>query len=367
MQQYISISIVFLLTLFCSEDTFAHQNKRSKHEKNTLEARFFTTILPEHAHDDKQILVLDAGHGGHDPGCQGKHSKEKDIALKIALQLRDHLKATRPDIRVYMTREQDIFLPLHERIAIANRKKADLFISIHCNYAGNPHVCGTETFVMGLHRAEDNLNVAKRENEAVLLEDDFDKNYDGYDPNSPLGHILLSTFQNIFLNESIQLADHVEKAFIGHQRKSRGVKQAGFVVLREATMPSILIESGFLSNAKEEKYLISNSGQAEIARGIGSAVTAYFPSIISKKNAKPASRPTNKIQGFYSIQVGAYSKKNDRLHKEIQEVNSIVEVEQKGSIYKYYLGKYTRKDEASKDVIQLKKMGYSDVFIVRRD
>jgi len=170
-----------------------------------------------------------------------------------------------------------VFIPLHERIGLANEKNADLFISIHCNYVGNPNVCGTETFVMGLHKAEENLNVAKRENSSVLLESEYETHYEGYDPNSPIGHILLSMIQNVFLDNSIKVASHVEDELIDRKRtKSRGVKQAGFVVLKQATMPSILVETGFLSNPKEEKYLLSDSGQMEMANGISNGVLKYF-------------------------------------------------------------------------------------------
>jgi N-acetylmuramoyl-L-alanine amidase len=229
------------------------------------------------ASDKIQTIVLDPGHGGHDPGCLGKKSREKHIALAIAKKLAAAINKAHPDIKVILTRDKDVFIPLHKRAAIANRNNADLFISIHCNSMppGNGHVHGTETYVMGLHTAQHNLDVAKRENAAILLEADYEKNYD-YDPNSPEGHILLSIFQNAYLEQSILFAEKVENQFKAiTNRKSRGVKQAGFVVLKETTMPSVLIETGFLSNTKEENYLYTKKGQNEVAAAILEAFSKY--------------------------------------------------------------------------------------------
>mgnify|MGYP000485698468 CR=1 FL=1 len=215
-----------------------------------------------------KTVVIDPGHGGHDPGCLGGHSREKHIALAISLRLAKAMQASYPDLRVILTRDSDVFIPLHERAAIANRNDADLFISVHCNYMpGSAATRGSETYVMGLHTAEHNLKVAKRENSAILLEADYERNYD-YDPNSPEGHIMLSMFQSAFLEQSILFAEKVEHHFARAQRKSRGVKQAGFVVLKETTMPSVLVETGFLSNRSEEAYLMTPEGQSVVARAM---------------------------------------------------------------------------------------------------
>ncbi len=223
-----------------------------------------------------QTVVVDAGHGGHDPGCLGASSREKHLALAISLRVAERLREAFPDLRVILTRDKDVFVPLHERAAIANRNQADLFISIHCNYMPKlDWVHGSETYVMGLHTAEHNLQVAKRENSAILLEADYEQNYD-YDPNSPEGHIMLSMFQNAYLEQSIQFAEKVEANFEQvAQRKSRGVKQAGFVVLKETAMPSVLVESGFLSNRDEEAFLKDAAGQDEVARVIVRAFAEY--------------------------------------------------------------------------------------------
>lgn len=222
-------------------------------------------------------IVIDAGHGGHDGGCSGKHSKEKHITLKIARQLKAYIQAAFPKLNIVLTREEDVFVELYERSAIANRNNADLFISIHCNSAPHSSAAkGTETYVMGLHKNESNLNVAKRENAVILEESDYAKNYDGFDPNSPMAHITFSLFQNAFQEQSIVFADLVEKQFSQRAgRKSRGVKQAGFLVLYKTAMPSVLIESGFLSNRSEEDFLKSTDGQEIIASAIYRAFKEY--------------------------------------------------------------------------------------------
>lgn len=223
-----------------------------------------------------KTIVIDPGHGGHDPGCSGKDSHEKHLALGVALKLAENIRARHADVKVILTRDSDVFIPLHKRAAIANRNNADLFISIHCNFMPKlSYVKGSETYVMGLHTAEHNLDVAKRENASILLEDNYEKNYD-YDPNSPEGHIMLSMFQNVFLEQSIHFAELVESMIeTSAQRRSRGVKQAGFVVLKETTMPSVLIETGFLSNADEEQFLRTDEGQQAIADAILKAFTTY--------------------------------------------------------------------------------------------
>ncbi|MEL6945397.1 MAG: N-acetylmuramoyl-L-alanine amidase, partial [Bacteroidota bacterium] len=224
-----------------------------------------------------RTVVLDPGHGGKDPGCSGATSREKHLALGIAKELSMQLQTAYPGIQVIMTRDRDEFIPLHTRAKIANSNNADLFISIHCNYIKRyTGTKGTETYVLGLHRAEDNLNVAKRENASILYEEDYEKTYDGFDPDSDEGHIILSMYQSAFLEQSILFGSLVEHKFAtAAKRKSRGVKQAGFLVLRETTMPSVLVETGFLSNRAEEAYLRSRTGQQQIASSIFDAFRIY--------------------------------------------------------------------------------------------
>ncbi|KQS25496.1 N-acetylmuramoyl-L-alanine amidase [Dyadobacter sp. Leaf189] len=222
-------------------------------------------------------VVIDAGHGGKDPGTRGRNTKEKDVALSVALELGRKIKDATPDVKVLYTRSTDVFIELGERSAFANRNNADLFISIHCNATPRSKtVHGTETFVMGLHKTEGNLEVAKRENSVILQETNYKQKYKGFDPNSPLAHIMLANYQSAFISSSLRLADLIEKKFQSvSDRESRGVKQAGFLVLWRCAMPSVLIETGFLSSPDEEDYLSSKDGQEEVAESIHQAFMAY--------------------------------------------------------------------------------------------
>ena len=225
-----------------------------------------------------KTVIIDAGHGGKDSGSLGSVSKEKTIALKIALQVGKYINENMPDVKVIYTRTSDKFIPLFERAEIANRNQADVFISIHCNSlpSKKSNIKGTETFVMGLHSTEENLSVAKRENEVILLEDNYGKHYQGYNPNSPEAHIMLSMYRNAYLDQSILLADKMEQQFKERARRnSRGVKQAGFVVLKATAMPAVLVETGFLSNKEEEAYLNSEKGQSYLASAIYRALREY--------------------------------------------------------------------------------------------
>lgn len=224
-----------------------------------------------------RTVVLDAGHGGKDPGCVGRRTRESRVVLKLVLELGRRIKREMPNVRVIYTRASDHFVELAERSAIANRNRADLFISIHCNASPNSsRVYGTETYTMGLHKTQGNLDVAKRENAVILKEDDYQQNYKGFNPNSPLAHIMLANYQHAFMGSSINFAEKVERSFRRHaDRKSNGVKQAGFLVLWRTTMPSVLIETGYLTNPEEELYLMSEAGQEQIAGAIFNAFRQY--------------------------------------------------------------------------------------------
>lgn len=223
-----------------------------------------------------RTIVLDAGHGGKDPGCHGDDNNESKIALKIVLKLGERIKADYPNVRVLYTRMKDVFVNLHERSAIANRNKADLFISIHCNAHPSSKFAGTETYTMGLHKTSENLSVAKRENSVILQEANYQTTYNGFNPNSPLAHIMMANYQNAFMMNSLKLAQKIERQFKKQtNRTSYGVKQAGFLVLWETAMPSVLVEAGFLTNDKEEDYLASKAGQDEIAQAVFKAFKLY--------------------------------------------------------------------------------------------
>ena len=223
-----------------------------------------------------RTVVIDAGHGGKDPGCLGKSSKESQVVLKVALELGKNIKKYVPGVKVLYTRSTDKFVELHDRANFANKNHADLFISIHCNSNPSKNIHGSETYAMGLPSSEGNLEVAKRENSVILQETDYKEKYGGFDPKSPLGHIFLSNFQSVHLESSLRFAEKIETQFkdrIG--RKSRGVKQAGFLVLWRTAMPSVLVEIGFLSNAEDEKYLTSEKGQTYIASALYRAFRDY--------------------------------------------------------------------------------------------
>ncbi len=220
-------------------------------------------------------VVIDPGHGGHDSGTKGKNNHESDVVLKISLELGKRIKDEFPDVKVLYTRTSDVFVELDERGAFANRNDADLFISIHCNASPRSKaVTGTETFVMGLHKTEGNLEVAKRENSVILKETNYKQKYKGFDPSSPLAYIMLANYQSAFLTSSLSFAQFVENQFKAG-RPSRGVKQAGFLVLWRTAMPSVLIETGFLSNPDEEIYLSSEDGHKEVAGDIFKAFRKY--------------------------------------------------------------------------------------------
>jgi N-acetylmuramoyl-L-alanine amidase len=222
-------------------------------------------------------VVLDPGHGGKDPGTMTKRNRESRIVLKIALELGRRIKEELPDVKVIFTRSTDVFIELNERSAIANRNKADLFISIHVNASpSSSKVSGTETYTMGLHKTNGNLDVAKRENAVILKESNYKENYQGFDPDSPLAHIMLANYQHAFMNSSVDFAQKVEWSFKKNaDRPSRGVKQAGFLVLWRTTMPSVLVETGYITNPDEERYLASEEGQNEMANAIFRAFKAY--------------------------------------------------------------------------------------------
>lgn len=228
-----------------------------------------------------KTIVIDAGHGGKDPGTLGKRTKEKDITLRVALELGRIIKRNMPGVKIIYTRTTDKFVELYRRAEIANQAKADLFISIHCNAAprkarNRTKVHGAETYIMGNHVSEANLAIARRENAAIFLEKNYKRNYGGFNPNSPQSYILLSMNQQVHMKHSLSLARKIDWEFKKRVRRTtRGVKQAGFYVLARTAMPSVLIELGFLSNPTEERYLNDALGQIYLASAIYRAFRAY--------------------------------------------------------------------------------------------
>jgi len=353
------IIVLFIFLLFISE--------------NQLFSQSFLNI-------DK--IVIDAGHGGKDPGTVGKHSKEKEVALAISLKLGKLIDEHLKDVEIIYTRDKDVFVELYKRADIANKAKADLFISIHCNSVNSTRAKGTETWIMGNHRSAKNLEVAKKENAAILLETDYSKNYNNFDPNSPESYITFSLIQNAYREQSMQLAESVQSQFENRvHRINRGVKEAGFLVLVYTTMPSILIETGFLSNPDEEKFLLSEQGQDYIASAIFRAFKGYKNSIESNSdNSNVKSDTINELlekasyvektntdtvsqqEVYFGIQF-INSTKKQNVSKMFSDIPDVWYYQQKG-MYKYVSGKYSSFKEASKAKKEIKSNGYKDSFVV---
>lgn len=221
-------------------------------------------------------IVIDAGHGGHDPGACGKKSKEKDITLQVALYTGKMIQTHCSGVEVFYTRDTDVFVELYNRAKIANEKNADVFISIHCNGSTRKEASGSEFFVMGLDKSEQNLEIAKKENASILLESDYEAQYEGIDPNSSEAYIAFSLFQHTFLEQSANLASFLMNTFKSHVGlTNRGVKQAPFLVLWRTAMPSVLIEIGFISNPTEEEFLMKDENKKKIAYSIYKAFVQY--------------------------------------------------------------------------------------------
>jgi len=339
-----------------------------------------------------RTVVLDAGHGGHDTGALGKNSREKDITLAIVLKLRDYIHQNMKDVKVVLTRDDDTFIELHRRARIANEKKADLFISVHCNSTHSSTVYGVETFVMGLHKSQANLAVAKAENAAILLEDDYVEQYDGFDPNSAEGNIFFNMMQNAFLDKSLAYAGKVQHQLVDNLKMfNRGVKQAGFLVLYKTAMPGVLIETGFISNVKDEKFLLSDKGQDQVAYAIYKALREYknqienrapepltedslFAANQSGKEDKNAidynqSSTTNNAEVSdpdavtFRVQFAIYPESkpmNSRIFNGIKDVQMYYH---SGS-YKYTSGNYTDFDTALLTRKEMVSKGYKDAFVV---
>jgi len=213
-------------------------------------------------------VVIDPGHGGQDPGTLGSSCKEKDIVLSIGLKLGKLIESNQPDVKIIFTRNTDEFIPLNQRAIIANKAKANLFISIHADHSDSPSAHGPSTFTLGQNRSAENMAIAKRENSVILLEEDYKQRYEGFDPNSSESYIMFEFMQDNYMNQSIQLASTIQSKFVASGRYDRGVRQDVFLVLRCTSMPSVLVETGFLSNPNEQEYLKSEKGQEETALSI---------------------------------------------------------------------------------------------------
>ncbi len=344
---------------------------------------FFVVPKTSFAKDGPQkpfTVVIDPGHGGKDPGAVYKQYKEKDIVLDVGLKLGNYLKKNLSGVNVIYTRSTDKFIPLYQRANIANKNEADLFISLHANYCGTPSVYGTETFVLGLHKNEANREVAAKENAAILFEEDYTAHYEGFD-NTAESEIMFTYMQDEYLEQSIGFADDVQTQFRSRAgRKDRSVKQAGFLVLWRTSMPSVLVEVGFLSNPAEARYMASEKGQAILASAIFRAVREYKNRIEAKSNYKivvsndPVNTENIEVEKpiqtrdtgiYFGVQLAVSSKKIEATSKNFNGLAPISRIKA-GNAYKYVLGK-EYSFEAIQQVKNKAKAKYPDAFIIAFD
>ncbi len=306
-------------------------------------------------------VVLDAGHGGHDPGNIGyKKYIEKDIALKIVLGVGKILEKE-PDIEVIYTRKTDVFVDLWERGNIANRANADLFVSVHCN-AHSSQAFGAENFTLGPTNKK-NLEIVKKENEVILLEENYEEKYQGYNPNDPESFIGVSMMIEEYLDQSLQLASMVQSNFTKNlKRKDRGVKQAAFVVLYQTSMPSILVETGFLSNKSEGPYLNSKKGQQEFSKAIADGIKTYINQV--KLNTVTDDFVETEISSIeFKVQLATSSKKLATKPYNFKGLQDVERMEVNG-LYKYFSGGTSNYDQVRENLALAKELGYKDAFIV---
>ena len=351
-------------------------------------------IIPTEVFSQKNFtVVLDAGHGGKDPGAVGRKIKEKDINLEIVLKLGELIKKNNPDVKVIYTRSKDVFVELAERAKIANRNKADLFISVHTNAAQSKAAKGTETYALGLAKTEENLQVAKRENSVILLEDDYSTKYEGFDPTSAESYIMFDFMQSMYLEQSINLASSIQEQFrTNAKRDDRGVRQGAFWVLRATSMPSVLIEVGYISNTEEENYLAQTASRQKLAESIYDAFNHYKADWSRKQGGNISSAPSqtqtnlpqqgvvnntesktnaNRInyqtedvnnKEDFRIQIMA----SDKLYKTSSSVfNGLSDIKyyKENNLYKYTYGSYKTKEDAVKQLPKIKQL-FKGAFVV---
>ncbi len=360
----IKFLIFFSLYILCISRNIVIAQEQNKENENKI-----------------RTVVIDPGHGGKDSGALGKISKEKDIVLAIGLKLGKYISENLPDVKVVYTRTTDEFIPLYQRAEIANKAGADLFISIHANSNPKPDPNGAYTLVLGLQRADENFEVAKRENSVILLEDDYSVRYENFDPNSPESYIIFSLLQNVYFDQSINFAGMVQTQFREHAKRiDRGVKQQGLLVLAQSAMPGVLIETGFISNPDEEKFLNSEQGQDYLASSIYRAFRDYKEVIESKSNSQTANRMLKNKPGnssdslnidsghvakshiYFKVQITSGMNAipvNSNIFKDLNDV----EVFKSDDIYKYAAGSKTTYAEILDYSKQIKNK-YPDAFII---
>ena len=317
-------------------------------------------------------IVIDPGHGGKDAGCVSRDGKtlEKNVVLDVALKLGKRIEEAYPDVKVIYTRSTDKFIPLDQRAAIANKNNADLFISIHVNSVkNNASARGTETWVMGMHKSASNFEVCKLENSVIVLEEDYSSNYQGFDPNNPESYIIFSLLQNAHLEQSLDLADKMQTQFrAGAIKKDRGIKQGGLLVLWKCTMPAVLTEIGFMSNAEDLKVMRSAAQRDKMAGSIFEAIKKYKQAyerdldvVTSLTTIKPQGKQNE--QGKYRIQIFASTKQlspNDPAFKGLKDCEAITA----NSMFKYTFGRYASETEARKDLPYVRQY-FPEAFVTQ--
>ena len=328
--------------------------------------------------NDRFIVVIDPGHGGNDPGAIGTRGKEKNINLNVARKLGRLIEDNCNDTEVVYTRKSDIFVPLHRRAEIANNAKANLFISIHTNAVArkNSYVKGTETYTLGLHRTEENLEVAKKENSVILIEDDYKQRYAGFNPNSSESYIIFEFMQDKNMSQSVNFATLIQQNFKSYNRIDKGVHQAGFLVLRETSMPSVLIELGYISNPSEETYLLSDKGTTDLANAIYRAFINYKG---NSSKIKPTTVTSNTRQEITTPKEEEETKETSKIKFKIQILASDRVLPQNSKQFKglkpvsWYkengLIKYTyAEDEDYNKILKIKRKivdpKFKDAFII---
>ncbi len=323
------------------------------------------------------IVVIDPGHGGKDPGAIGTSSKEKDIALAVGKKLGELIKSNHVDVKLLYTRDNDKFMELNKRASIANKAHADLFISLHCNALDKRKKSpqGVETFVLGLHRSNDNLEVAKSENSVILYEQDYSTKYQGFDPNEPESYIMFEFMADQHLQQSVNFASFVQNRLVKNSKRvNRNVRQAGFLVLREVAMPSVLVEMGYITNAEDERYLKSAAGQTSIANSIYLAFKDYkhefdkknnvlsnnsVKTVVSEESVVPSnSNQSNEYRVQFLTSPWKLSENSTQL-KGLKPVSFYVD----GGTYKYTYGATLDASEINKTLQKVRKL-FKDAFIV---
>ena len=329
------------------------------------------TLFSQKSQDkDMFTVVLDAGHGGKDSGNRGNQYYEKHIVLNVTLKIGAILKKNH-DINIIYTRKSDVFIPLNKRADVANSAKADLFVSIHCD-AHTSNAYGAGTFVLGLHENDRNFRISQKENSVIFLEEDYEKNYDGFDPNNPESVISLVLMQETYLDQSIQAANTIQQSFVRNlKRKNRTVKQAGFLVLRNTYMPSVLVELGFLTNKIEGAYLNSKKGQNEMSEAIAKAIVSYknlLQSDLQEDVVFEDSSTNTEENSFgsdytFRVQISASKTMLEPKSYNFKGLSPIKRIKS-GSLYKYFLGNATSYDKAKEMQQRAIEKGYSGSFVV---